>query len=172
MDPSFLLYGFYVAVFMSAALFAYGIWRFYDARRMGMSTLRRRLRDGSPSQAVPPRPENLRRDSGARTALPRRVVQALDQAGLPYSVKSVLWSIAGLTVVAILIVFLAGSWFLPGLAFVGGIGLAVAYSRHRKARRLARFAAQLPDALDVMVPRICNGIDIPPETFDPERPLG
>ncbi len=167
MDQGLLEYGFYVAVFMSVVLFAYGLLTFYDAKRMGMSALRRRFRARVPAQDVPSNPGNLRserrdmaRDSGVRAGLPRRLARALDRAGLPYSVNLVLGGIAGLTIAAMLaataLAILLGFtlrqlWIVPILALAGGIGLPAVYLRHRKARRLARFAAQLPDALDVMV---------------------
>jgi tight adherence protein B len=157
MAPNLLLYGFYVSVFMSVVLFAYGIWRLQDARRMGMSALRRRLRDRATPQADGSSPGSLRLDSGARTALLQHVALALDRTGLSYSAHKVLGGFAGLAMAAIfaaamLAILSEGlSWLLPAFALVGGIGLAAAYLRFRKASRLARFAAQLPDALDVMV---------------------
>jgi len=167
MDSSILLYEFYVSVFLSALMIALGSWRLYVARRLRATALRRRL----DALTLPPgghsNPEILRRagleiapDSGVRAVLPQRLTRALDQAGWPGATKRALGCMAGLIILAVLatsaMAILTDSplglfWFLPALALVGGIGVAIVYARYRKARRLARFANQLPDALDVMV---------------------
>lgn len=152
MDRGFLLYGFYASVFMAALLLADGFWRLYRARRQGTMTLRRRLADRAP-QALPDARGNLRRERPG-------IGRTLAGFGLPCPGDKLLEGIAGLAI----IVSLAATaltlltdvpavqlWFLAALAFAAGIGLAAAYMRVRAARRLARFAIQLPDALDVMV---------------------
>ena len=167
MDQRFLLFGFYASVFMSTLLCVYGFWQLHNARRLRAAALHRRLRDRARAQAGHGRPGNLRREPpdivreyGVHAAPMRRLARALDQAGLPYSINMALAGIAGLAIVtilattalAILFDLSAGlAWLAPVLVSGGGIGVTAAYLRYRKARRLARFAALLPDALDVMV---------------------
>ena len=167
LNPSALLYGFYAAMFLTVFLLAHGVWQLHYARRGWRMARRRRLGGEKAPAAAPEAPDILRRahrGTGPRATAEQRLPRLLSQAGYVVAPRRLLLVVAGLS--ALLALAVAGLLLLSGLVsapvwaiatlalavgLFGGLGVPVAYLRYRRRRRLARFAAQLPDALEVLV---------------------
>ena len=147
-----LLYGVYGTVFLAVVLTVHGVAAFAHARRARKAARLRRMgavgAAGSEAGA-----ERLRRRSilsadlpGAKWVLARRYLAAV-AAGLA------VLSVAGLVAARVFGPPLPWTLLVLGLPLgLAGLVLSLlAYARVRKERRRLRFAAQLPDALEVMV---------------------
>lgn len=99
----------------------------------------------------------------ARSRSRKSVQSRLREAGLGWS-KSGFWSVcAGIGSVLLLIVWVGLGFALPTsgvLSVLGGVLLPHAYLRFRRSRRLKAFAAQFPDAVDVIVRGVKSGMPL------------
>ena len=97
--------------------------------------------------------------SRSRTSLQSR----LREAGLGWS-KLTFWCVCAATGSALLLALWAGTGLaLPiaaVMALLGGVLLPQAYLRVRRNRRLAAFAVQFPDAVDVIVRGVKSGMPL------------
>ena len=99
----------------------------------------------------------------ARSRSRKSLQSRLGEAGLSWSRKT-FWSVCAATAGAILLVLWAATGLaLPTagvMAVLAGILLPDAYLRFRKNRRLSAFAAQFPDAVDVIVRGVKSGMPL------------
>lgn len=99
----------------------------------------------------------------ARSRSRKSLQSRLREAGLGWS-TSLFWGVCAATGGALLMISWAGMGFsLPTagfLAFLGGTLLPHGYLRLRRSRRLREFAAQFPDAVDVIVRGVKSGMPL------------
>lgn len=177
-DPHWL---FYAAVFLATLLLVEGLYWLYSDHRASRDIVNRRLRDLAPSDAQADAAQVLRRgpEDGTGAAerlgdLAGRLARLVRQSGLRVPVRRLLavmsfFFLAGFA--GPLLLFLAVR--TGGLGAVGalaislvagallGVAAPIAYLRRLRARRQRRLAAQLPDALDVMVRSLQAGHPVP-----------
>jgi len=170
-DPAQLLTGLQVAVFLAVLLFVLGIHQLRAGRRAQRETIKRRLRLLAAAESPPRHVSVLRRGRRERPPVGRPLGQALRgleallrQAGVGYSAPRVL-RLMGLVSLAVFLGVASGMRVamvpappLPvvlALAALAALAMGVAgpvlYLKRQGARRLTRFAAQLPEALELMV---------------------
>ena len=161
-DSIYLVYG---AVFLGTVLLIEGVVALIADMRQGTRrSINRRLRmleAGRSTQAVL---YQLRRETRTGLFATTGIDALIGHAGLTISTVRFMLVMAALTfVVFIALVF--GTITPPSLAMaiaalVGILG-PILFLRLLKRRRLARFAAQLPDALDVIVRSLRAGHPVP-----------
>jgi tight adherence protein B len=159
MSGQTILYLFYVLAAASAILAIEAVYLGYAGRRAKVGAINRRLR-------------RLTEDTGAEAALQSLLVErGLDAkgnfafrfiwfnrlftqsgvTGSPLAFASMF--IAAGVVIGLLLRLFAGAPILLSFAvlLLVGLGLPLLFLRRARSRRIARFAAQLPDALDMIV---------------------
>lgn len=151
----------YAIIFVVVLLFVEGLYYLTVGSRTGTKAINRRMKmlaAGGGSREVM---ETLRRNrehtTGRYGAL--TVIANLDalvaQAGMTVSTERVIGIMAALTVV-ITLGIIAGvsivpAYVAPFIAAIPGIGLPILYFKRKRKRKIKRLAAQLPDALDLIV---------------------
>lgn len=153
----------YLLVFISAALLSVGAWNYYTRERKVQEKISRRIAFVEETEARANLPGKLRRARSVEGAAFEALDDFLMQAGLRISHKQLFLG------VFLLLVFTIGavsSIFGPRpvslLAGAGG-ALAIVYNvlRYKRAKRIAEFELQLPDAIDVIVRSLRAGHPFP-----------
>jgi tight adherence protein B len=146
----------YALVFGAALLAVQGGYRLFFQTRQKQKTINRRLalhdELGSQAEAL----ETLRRERGVaefESPLLTRASDFLMQTGLKLEPKALgLYALAFATVLFVVLSALLGLGFVSFLlAILLTLALTYFLLRRARRRRIARFAEQLPDALDVIV---------------------
>lgn len=176
LDPNTLMYGVYATVFLAVALASEGAIMVFVERRGRREAIRRRVDGGEQAVGARDQHESLRRRPDdaeispvVRPGLTEQLDRLVRQGGLVLSGR---WVVAAMAILS-LVLFVGAIGLLLGLAALGGanvttgdvvalgivliaaigfgVGAPLGYLRHRRSRRLAQIAAQLPEALDIMV---------------------
>ena len=169
-DPDVLLYGFYATVFLAMLVLCHGLAQLRAARRQAAETRLRRMGESVKQEAANGGGGGLRRvrpltsqDVGPWGWIAGPLARLVQQAGLSWRLRGIVYSGAGLG--AACVVMLAAilgasgtdSWpwtamvILLPLGIAAGAALPLLVLGHLRDRRLRRFEARLPEALDSMV---------------------
>ncbi len=146
----------YVAVFAAVMLGVQAVYLIFFRLRTTQKSINRRLELSKHLSGTGTVLDALRRERGfSDLASPtlRRWNDELTQTGLTINRTLLALSIPGLTLVLFAFFGMAVGYSYAGflLALVAAISAVVLFLRTARARRMARFAEQLPDALDIIV---------------------
>jgi tight adherence protein B len=146
----------YVAVFAAVMLGVQAVYLIFFRLRTTQKSINRRLELSKQLSGTATVLDALRRERGfSDLASPtlRRWNDELTQTGLTINRTLLALSIPGLTLVLFACFGMAAGYSYAGflLALVAAISAVVLFLRRARARRMARFAEQLPDALDIIV---------------------
>ena len=152
----------FTLVFLAATFGAYALyWTFLFNRRERQVINRRlelnkQLRNASAVLAA------LREERGirfVRNPLLRQLSEWLTQTGTPVSPKNCTLAFLAITIalIAVCKAFGIGLASVP-LAMIAGAAAIVGYFVRRRAQRIAQFADQLPDAIDIIVRGVRVGL--------------
>ncbi|MHA1599470.1 MAG: type II secretion system F family protein [Alphaproteobacteria bacterium] len=152
-------------VFATVLLLVVGVHRLYVDSTAGRRTAIRRLQSHAERSVLRDNAETLRRKPHDRISLLARfdgwliwLEGLVREAGFSVSVRRILLLMGGVTglifagaMAAINSIGPAGVVVMAFAAFGIGVAVTIAVLVYLRARRIARFAAQLPEALDIMV---------------------
>jgi tight adherence protein B len=146
----------YALVFGAAMLGIQAGYFFFFRSRKTRQVINRRLALSAQGDAANEILETLRSErkfSNSENPFVRSLSQFWTQTGLRFDINTLVLSSAGLTVCyVILFGWLMGFGLLSGLlAILAAAGTIFAHLARTRRKRIARFAAQFPDAVDVIV---------------------
>ncbi|MBX9760264.1 MAG: type II secretion system F family protein [Beijerinckiaceae bacterium] len=161
MDKNWIL----ILIFVACAAVVQSLYLMFWRQTKEEKAINRRLAVLKDNSNITVALEQLRRErwmsgeSGAsRNSLHRLVVQS----GLRLNWTKLLLIIGGVSVVAWLpLAMFVGGWIAPLASIALGCALTWLYLQWARARRVARFGAQLADAVDVMIRSLRAGHPIP-----------
>lgn len=150
-------------VFISAALLSVGVWNYYTRERKAQEKINRRISVLEEADDRVNLPGKLRREKSVEGGPFEALDDFLTQTGLKITRNQLLLGVFLLLVVTFAVVALVfGLRPVPLLVGAAGV-LAIVYYvlRFFRARRIAQFEQQLPDALDVIVRSLRAGHPFP-----------
>jgi tight adherence protein B len=152
----------YFLVFVSAALLSFGAYNYYSRERKTQEKINRRI---SVVEEAEDRVSQgkVRRERSAEGGPLQAVDDFLTQTGLNVSRNQLFGGVFLLVVVTLAVVSVVfGPGLVPFAAGVAGALAAVYFVlRYLRARRIAQFEQQLPDAIDVIVRSLRAGHPFP-----------
>lgn len=150
-------------VFISAALLSVGAWNYYTRERKAKEKINRRIAVLEEAEDRVNLPGKLRREKSVEGGLFEALDDFLTQTGLKITRNQLLLGVFLLLVVTFAVMALIfGPRPVPLAAGAFGALMIVYYAlRFFRARRIAQFEQQLPDALDVIVRSLRAGHPFP-----------
>jgi tight adherence protein B len=153
-------------VFVATLLAVPALYGLFFRTRPMQKSISRRLDDSQRPADAMDALDALRRERGfvdVETPWLRRANDFLMQTGLKLDRKLVLLAIAGLAVVQFVVLGLIVGFGVTAfvLAPILALALAALFFRSVRARRIAHFAQQLPDAIDLIVRGVRVGYPLP-----------
>lgn len=153
----------YLLVFMSAALLSFGAWNYYTRERKTQEKISRRISIVEESEDRANLPGKLRRTKSVEGGPFQALDDFLMQTGLKISRNQLFLGVFLLLIITIGAVSLIfGPSLVPLLGGTAAV-LAIVYQvlRSKRAKRIAQFELQLPDAIDVIVRSLRAGHPFP-----------
>lgn len=153
----------YLLVFLSTAMLCLGAWTYYTRERKTKDKINRRIAIVEETDNRENLPGKLRRERSAEGGPLQTLDDFLMQTGLKISRNQLLLGVFLLAIVMLgLTSLIFGPSPIPLIAGVAGAIAAVYYVlRFIRARRVAQFEQQLPDAIDVIVRSLRAGHPFP-----------
>lgn len=163
------IYMIYGAIFLAALLLVEGLYHFFSDSSAAREAVNRRMKmlnDGATSREVfhtlRRKPQKESDASNFFTDISGKLDYLIEQSGLTITMRRVFAIMCALTVGTFLtIIVLTRNGIINGgliellivfaLSFVIGIIMPIFFLQYKKSKRLALFAKQLPDTLDIMV---------------------
>lgn len=151
-----IIYNIIFFVFLSVSLLVFGIYKFYAIDKKATKTINARLKALESAENSEEAIDLLREKRGlwllTRNSKFPDLNRWLIQTGLNLHISFV-YKLVGISIVAVLLsfIFFGTQWFsfLPGL--IGVLGGLYLFLNRARSKRIAKFEAQLPDALDIIV---------------------